>query len=114
MVNQQVGASHKSSFGNRWVKRSVAIGIFLALLLVFDLSPFGGNIRFYMKWAECGQKPVGTRGSGLMNTGAIHYVEPSTFSISRPYSDYFCTPLEAEQAGFSANPDYYEFPHLNK
>ena len=114
MVNQQVGASHKSSFGNRWVKRSVAIGIFLALLLVFDLSPFGRNIRFYMKWADCGQRPYVANPTMRMEGDPIYYGEAPTFALVRGSRDMFCTPLEAEQAGFSANPDYYEFPHLNK
>ena len=95
-------------------KNLVIVLVIIIGFLAFDLSGFGGNIRFYTKWVECGQKPVGTRGSGLFNTGAIHYVEPPSWALSRPYMGYFCTPLEAEQAGYSANPDTYEFPHIKQ
>jgi len=38
----------------------IALSVLFVLLVVFDLSPFGGgNIRFYGKWIECGTKPVG-------------------------------------------------------
>lgn len=94
-------------------KYAVIIAVIL-ILLAFDLSPFGGNIRFYSKWVECGQKPVATRGSGYMNAGAIHYIEPSPLPGFHPTLGYFCTPLEAERAGYSANPDTYSFPHLQK
>lgn len=112
MVRNQTKPSYEPSTKNR--NRVVIIGVLLALVLAFDLTPFGGNIRFYAKWVECGQKPVGTRGSGFLNAGAVHYVEPPVLALGRPYDKYFCTPLEAEQAGYSANPHTYEFPHITK
>lgn len=40
------------------------------------------------------------------------YAFAPTFSLIRLSPEYFCTPLEAEQAGYSASPHQYEFPHL--
>ena len=44
--------------------------------------------------------------------GALHYYNPQAVSLMRGSPDYFCTPIEAERAGYSANLDRYEFPHL--
>ena len=90
------------------------IAVTIIALVLFDFSPFGGNIRFYKKWIECGQKPVATKGSGYMNVGAKHYIEPSSWPGMHSTIEYFCTPLESEQAGYSARPDQYDFPHLRK
>mgnify|MGYP006967756876 FL=1 len=92
---------------------SVTIIIVVAILITFELSPFGGNIRFYAKWIECGQKPVATSGSGYLNDGATYYFNPSPWPGAHPTIEYFCTPLQAEIAGYSANPNRYEFPHIN-
>jgi hypothetical protein len=99
-----------------WFTKWKAIGVLavVVLLLAFDLSPFGGNMKFYSTWIRCGQKPVATAGSGYFNVGAAHYYEPSSFPGLHVTIDYFCTPLEAEQAGYSANPNSYSFPHLHK
>ncbi len=91
----------------------IIVGIFLAWL-VFDLSGFGDNIRFYRKWAECSMKPVSTKGSGFMNSGAKHYYESPTIALMRASIDYYCTPLEAERAGYSASQDRYEYPYLEE
>ena len=91
-----------------------ASSILICLLIAFDLSPLGGNIRFYKKWSECGQKPVATLGSGYFNDGVIHYIEPPAVGVSRPTLEYFCTELDAEKAGYSADPKQYEFPAIKK
>ncbi|AHB42228.1 hypothetical protein RAAC3_TM7C00001G0371 [Candidatus Saccharibacteria bacterium RAAC3_TM7_1] len=88
--------------------------VVLVALIAFDISPFGGNARFYATWIGCGDKPVATEGSGYLNSGAIHYYEPSSFPGLHPTIEYFCTPLEAEKAGYSASPNQYEFPHLQQ
>lgn len=93
---------------------AIIVGALVILVILFDLTPFGGNVRFYTTWIGCGQKPVATSGSGYMNSGAINYYEPSPFPGIHPTIDYFCTPLEAEKAGYSASPNQYEFPHLRQ
>lgn len=98
------------------INKKYIVGVVVVLFfawLIFDLSGFGDNIRFYRKWVECGIKPVSTKGSGFMNAGAKHYYESPAIEPMRASIDYFCTPIEAERAGYSANPKRYEFPHLD-
>lgn len=98
-----------------WTKRKLVITVSLLLLFVlFDISPFGGNVRFYSKWAACAQKPVASR-VGFNMGRPLSYEEPAAFEpIRYGLPRYFCTPLEAEKAGYSANPNSYEFPNLDK
>ncbi len=91
-----------------------AVVILVATLIVFELSPFGGNARFYAKWVECGRKPMAGGGELALGQEVISYKEPSAFQPLRFIQpEYFCTPLEAELAGYSANPNRYEFPNIN-
>ena len=93
-------------------KKLVIVSVIIIGFLAFDLSGLGGNIRFYAKWVECGNKPLA---SGMIIEGRVpHYEQAPNFNSVRFSPDYFCTPLEAEQAGYSANPDTYEFPHIKQ
>lgn len=86
--------------------------IYTAVIILFVLAydvGIGRNIAYYAKWVSCGQKPVTVNAT---YKGPRYYEEGSaTPVLLRPTS--FCTPLEAEQAGYSANPNTYEFPNLN-
>ncbi len=84
-----------------------------SVLLLIDLSPLGGsNVKLYVKWASCGSWPIETMG---YHTGQVpNYRSAAPFLLSRGADHYFCTPLEAEQAGYSANPNFYDYPHLNE
>lgn len=84
--------------------------IIIGVLLVNDLFFFGGNIRFYSKWVECGHKPL--EGRGGYGTGIQWYEESSTIAFVRNQT-WFCTPLEAEQAGYSASEHQWSTPHLD-
>lgn len=100
-------------------KKKVLLRIFLVVIigvfvLIYDLFGFGGNIRFYSKWLECGEKPVTTQESGFMNAYVPHYLEASTVSLVRLEGDYYCTALEAERAGYSASEHSYQYPNLKK
>lgn len=88
----------------------------IVLLLLFDLSPFGGNIRFYSKWQQCGSEPVvvGGPGHSIIETTVPYYYDPPTFSLSRSYFRTFCSPLEAEKYGYSASSTEYKAPELKK
>ena len=90
----------------------LVVGIVVILFLLFDITPFGGNIRFYSTWMACGAKPV--RVASAPGSGVIWYEETAPFEPVRfLYQKYYCTPLEAEQAGYSADQNSYTFPHLN-
>ena len=97
------------------MKIGLVLSLVMLLAVLFDSSVFGGNFRFYSKWVECGQKPL--RDSGYPGGGVRFYEPAPSFQpIFRggTHEKYFCTPLEAEQAGVSANPDTYEFPNLDQ
>lgn len=88
----------------------------LVILLLLDLSPLGGNVFFYVKWAQCGSRPLATSmGSGL-GFGAVgvpyYFVDTKDFGFVRNVMPHFCTAKEAEQAGYSADSKNYDFPHL--
>lgn len=85
----------------------------IAILVVFDLTPLGGSMHFYARWIECGERPITVSGGYF---GGVSYYHPAPvvniFRISeRPY---FCTALEAEQAGYSASEGRRYFPELEK
>ncbi len=85
----------------------------LVVLLLLDLSPLGGNIFFYAKWAQCGSRPVATRlGAGLASAGVPNYGDAPDLGFLRSLTPYFCSAKEAEQAGYSADSKNYDFPHL--
>lgn len=87
----------------------------LVLLVLFDMfTPiWGGQIRFYAKWVECGQKPIQADGD---IAGYIEYHKPSpVFSLLRSnHMNYFCTERQAELAGLSNSGDFYDYPYLTK
>lgn len=80
----------------------VIVTAFITLLILFDLSPFGGNIRFYSKWAECGVKPVQVESL----PGRAWYEESPGFIVLFRNQSWYCTSAEAERAGYSANKNY--------
>ncbi len=96
-------------------KTLVYVIVFAVIVIIYDLA-IGGNIRFYSKWIECGRKPVSVSlGLKVSGQGARSYETPGTFpDPMRLKPVLFCTEIDAEKAGYSANPNTYEFPHLNK
>lgn len=91
-----------------------ALSLALVVVVLWDLTPIGGTIAFYRKWSSCGQKPVVSVSSGFMNAGTAHYKVPPNINIFPGAQDYFCTPIEAERAGYSAEEHSYVFPNLKK
>lgn len=92
----------------------IFIAIYIILLFVVEISPFGGTIRYYAIWHRCGQQPVKTEGSGFFNANAAWYYLPAKIDIFPGQQDYFCTPIEAEREGYSASREQYDFPHLRE
>ena len=87
----------------------VATLITVTSLIVFDLSPFGGNIQFYTKWIDCGKRPLeATAGFA----GSVpHYYEGAVFAPMRS-KKLFCTPGKAERAGYSSNEHSWQQDHI--
>lgn len=97
-------------------KKNILIVITLICLVVLSYDVvIGGNIKFYNKWRECSSRPYVINPTWRMKGQPDYYAEAKSFQIEpRIPSTYFCTALEAEQAGYSANPGYYDFPNLKK
>ena len=110
MVKEVTKSKHIKKRPSR--AKLIAWAIVAVLLVANDLFLFGGNIKFYAKWVECGQKPVST---GITFVGRVpNYITPPSIEFFRLQPKYFCTPLQAEQAGYSASPHQYEFKYLPK
>lgn len=92
----------------------IIVVIVLIVFVLLEVGQLGGNTRFYATWIMCGQKPVVSQGPGYLNSGVNHYYEPSPWPGIHLVVNYYCSPLEAEKAGYSANPNQYEFPHLEQ
>lgn len=96
-------------------KRAIKIIVIaIGVLLLFDLSPLGGTMRFYAAWVGCGQPPLQVTGPGYFNEGVSHYETAPKFNLFRGNREYFCTAFDAEKHGFSADPKVYKFPVLEK
>lgn len=83
------------TLSNPW---ALALVIFLGIVILLDLSPVGGNYRMYTAWVRCGQKPVAAYDA----FGDKFFYDPefyNPFQIIQP-EKYFCTPEEAEVAGY--------------
>ena len=88
--------------------------VIIAAAIVLDFTPLGGTIKFYTTWISCGHRPVVTKGSGYLNDNALSYSTPSVINLMPGDQVYYCSPIEAERAGYSANENQYEFPHLRE
>lgn len=93
-------------------KKDVAKALIGAIIVLFliDLTPLSGNTIMYAKWLQCGHKPLK---NGWVLTGEVpNYTTTPTIAFLRGFPKYFCTPYEAEKAGYSADRENYSFPHL--
>lgn len=102
----------KPGFSKKQKNWLITLSVLAVLLVSYDLY-MPRNIQFYAKWVTCGERPVGSRGSGLFNVGVPYYEKVQLLRVFHGYIDYYCTPLEAERAGYSANPEVYRMPHLD-
>lgn len=98
----------KPKNSNKAINIRIAIVVAIPLIL-FDLTPFGGNLRFYAKWLECGNRPVQVASWN----GIAWYEQSPIFSVPRTQV-WYCTPIEAERAGYSASQNNWDFPNLVK
>lgn len=87
-----------------------ALSLALVVLILWDLSPVGGNIRFYRKWAECGSQPIQVQSWG----GKAWYEATNPYPSMFRSTGRYCTPIEAERAGYSASRYERSFPNLEK
>ena len=81
-----------------------AIGFLLVFMLCFDFLMTRyvySTARFYIKWAECGHRPLATKAP--YKSGSYYY-ETKAWIHSSPLleggGNFFCTPEEAKNAGY--------------
>lgn len=86
-------------------------GIIVAVVILFDLTPLGGNITTYSWWLRCGGRPLQSGPTAFYDVP--YYIPTPVFKIFRGTPKYFCTVIQAEKAGYSASRDSFNFPHLS-
>ena len=95
------------------LKKIVIISSIVITVVLIDLFAFfGGHLRYSWNWIRCG----GTlyQSDSKLWSGVRHYRSVPAVSLFHQHVDtYYCSPLEAERAGLSADPDTYRFPHLH-
>lgn len=92
-------------------KSILAVAMVALVFLTYDLSGLGGNINFYASWIRCGQSPVlpgATIGGGPKYYEAAKVINPMRYFAG----NYFCSPRDAELAGYSASDRVFSYPHL--
>lgn len=115
MVAQKKTTNNRLQVSRNFVKKLVVLSVIilaLILLWILDSTNFGGNLHFYTKWVSCAQRPL--EESSLPGGGVRFYQKAPILTIFRGGNNkvYYCTPLEAEQAGLSAVSYQYQYPHL--
>lgn len=106
--------SKKSEKSKQHFRTSLVVCAIILALFVIDLTPLGGNLKFYASWIGCGRRPVATNPTWRLAGDPQYYADAPMFGVLRGGTKYFCTPLQAEEAGYSASPDTYVFPELEK
>ena len=112
MAHTKQSKKPKQSTLRKWL---IAIPVVIVVALLIDTQTFvGGNIHFYSEWARCGQKPVVE--GGMYMTPVTHYKDPPMFALFRDEwrTNYYCTAIEAERKGISADPRIYDFPEMRR
>ncbi len=90
-------------------KKLIIALVMIGVVILFDLTPLGGNIRFYTKWLTCGSRPVEVNSL----PGIAWYEESPVFQLAFRNQSWYCTPIEAERAGYSASSNNHTYPHMD-
>lgn len=92
--------------GDRQIEKGIAkhiIAIVLLTLLgvaVLVDTVIGGNIRFYAKWIECGQKPIQLDEGIAYKRSKQYMISPAAVDVNRGNQSYVCTEDEARERGY--------------
>lgn len=87
---------------NKTAIKHIVIIIILFLLGVAVLvdTVIGGNIRFYAKWIECGQKPIQLDEGIAYKRSKQYMISPAAVDVNRGNQSYVCTEDEARERGY--------------
>lgn len=81
------------------IKKQLVIVIIILLVVLFDMTPYGGNIVFYSKWIQCGRRPVQVASA----PGSAWSEEAPLFAVPRTQVLY-CTSAQAASNGYDGAP----------
>lgn len=112
MRSEDTTDKRKKMNRKRWIiLLSAAIGVIVLVVADMVTPVWGGQVKYYAKWAECGQQPYQKSERLLQGVGS--YEPAAMFRAFRSnHTQYFCTAKEAEKTGLSSSQDTYTFPHL--
>lgn len=106
----------ESTHNKRAVKRCYVFILCVVIsILLFDIfTPVaGGQIKNYASWLNCGGRPY--QSGSAINSYVNYYELSPVFTVFRDNRVvYFCTPREAELAGYSASMKFHNYPHMTK
>ncbi|MDO4773578.1 MAG: hypothetical protein Q4A37_00400 [Candidatus Saccharibacteria bacterium] len=78
----------------------IIIILFLLGTAVLVDTVIGGNIRFYAKWIECGQKPIQLDEGVVYKRSKQYMISPAVIDVTRGNQSYVCTEAEARERGY--------------
>lgn len=80
-----------SSVEGRRINVAIAVMSVLGIFILCDLA-FLGNTVFYIKWVECGHKPIILHDPNPFDAASNRsYIDPPTVSLRRGYPRYVCS-----------------------
>lgn len=81
---------------SRRINTAIAIASLLGLFILCDLA-FLGNTMFYVKWAECGRKPIILYDPNPLDAArSRQIIDPPALALKRGYPHYACS-LDGER-----------------
>lgn len=110
--NQQLPKTQGKESRVTWRRKNVAVWVVVFLLVfifILDLIMtryIYSTSMFYIKWVQCGHRPVATR--SLYGQGRYYYYTKSLIHSSpllEGGGNFFCTPYEAESSGYFRQTD---------
>ncbi len=89
----------------------ITVCVIVALTLIDIVTPvWGGQVRFYAKWSDCGRLPI--QGDQTYK-GPKFYKKAAVFDAFRDNRiEYFCSPKEAEMQWYSSDQNSASYPNL--
>ncbi|MDO5343467.1 MAG: hypothetical protein Q4F02_00965 [Candidatus Saccharibacteria bacterium] len=80
-----------SSPQDRRINIAIAVASLLGLFILCDLA-FLGNTMFYVKWAECGRKPIILYDPNPLDAArSRQIIDPPALALKRGYPHYICS-----------------------
>ena len=80
-----------SSVEGRRINVAIAVMSVLGIFILCDLALLGNTV-FYIKWMECGHKPIILHDANPFDAASNRsYIDPPVVSLRRGYPRYVCS-----------------------